>query len=345
LLAAVVESTIIDMSKEGVRLEEALLFETNKLLRALLTLMLASPTAGGVTASMRVFSQIWCKACHISGNMLQYASYLAGAAGSATSLLVRNVLDDIAQLAQLTAEALGTMHLLVESYETSCGSEGNGAFGCYYCTLLYWRLCSHIGSAIVLQRQSLSNTAPEGRAFSDTLNARVYATMLSTLPTVEAVRYEFQRIAAYKADSELFLLDRQYLQLLESGATSGSMIQMGGLDGPHCSFKLRYLFAGLAYICHDSHTAAVTSTVADPTLSAQQQRKWLVALAELLVSVLNKARSGVASLLLPYAPYLAKCVLQLLCALRSSGVGALDGADWVFWELAKVSVVDFPTRS
>jgi hypothetical protein len=84
----------------------------------------------------------------------------------------------------------------------------------------------------------------------------------------------------------------------------------------------------------------VSSTVADPTLSSQQQRKWLVALAELLVSVLNKARSGGASLLLPYAPYLAQCVLQLLCALRSSGVGALDGADWVFWELAKVSVVD-----
>jgi hypothetical protein len=159
------------------------------------------------------------------------------------------------------------------------------------------------------------------------------------MPTIEVLRYEFLRIAAYKADSELFLQDRQYMHLLESGATPASMVQMGVPDSPHCTFKLRFLFAGLAYICHDTHSPTVTCTGAESGLHTQQQRQWLIALAELLISMLNKARSGVACPLLPYAPYLAQCVLQLLCALRSAGVGALDGADWVFWELAKVSSV------
>jgi hypothetical protein len=240
--------------------------------------------------------------------------------GSAGSMIL---IESAAQVVQTIGEALCVLNVLSQELESvTNGAAGMSAtFGCYYCALLYWRLCSDLLSHM--------QTVPQQQLAS--LYSRVHTAMLTAAPTVEEFGQELQRLSQYRSDGTVFQCDARHLQLLADMLPPRIMVHSGVPDVTHCSFKLRFLCAGLDYVCGPRAASSGNSThIAHVNL----QHKWVAALAEALISILNKARSSGENRLLPLAPYLAQRVLVLLTACSSHSLGS--HAQWVFWELARV---------
>jgi hypothetical protein len=281
-------------------------------------------TAGN---TLRILTQVWCKACHIGISLSEHAMHArkdqavpTGSAGYMT------LMESAAEVVQTIGEALCVLNVLSQELESVTNGEtgSSAAFGCYYCALLYWRLCSDLLSQM--------QTVPQQQLAS--LYSRVHTPMLTAAPTVEEFGHELQRLALYRSNGTEFQCDARHLQLLADMLPPRIVVHSSMPDVTHCSFKLRFLFAGLDYVCGQRAASSENSThIAHVNL----QHKWVAALAEALISILNKARSSGENRLLPLAPYLSQRVLVLLTACSTHSLGS--HAQWVFWELARVSDV------
>jgi hypothetical protein len=284
-----------------------------------------SATAGH---TLRILTQVWCKACHIGTNLTERAMHTrkdkSVPPGSASHM---TIIESAAQIVQTIGEALCVLNVLSQELESvTNGVTGMSAtFGCYYCALLYWRLCGNLLS----QLQADSPIPQPQHTF---LYSRVHTAMLTTASTVEEFSHELQRLSLYRSDGTVFQCDARHLQLLADMLPPRIVVHSGMPDMTHCSFKLRFLFAGLDYVCGPLSASSENST---HIAHVNQQHKWVAALAEALISIVNKARSSGEYRLLPLAPYLAQRVLVLLTACSTHSLGS--HSQWVFWELARVS--------
>jgi hypothetical protein len=236
------------------------------------------------------------------------------------------LIESAAQVVQTIGEALCVLNVLSQELESVANGESGSstAFGCYYCALLYWRLCSGL-----LSQLEADATVPKQQHAS--LCSRVHTAMLTAPPTVEEFGHELQLLALYRGDGTVFQCDARHLQLLADMLPPRILVHSSMPDVTHCSFKLRFLFAGMDYVCGPRAPSSGNSTL---IAHVNQQHKWVAALAEALISILNKARSSGENRLLPLAPYLAQRVLVLLTACSTHSLG--PHAQWVFWELARV---------
>lgn len=105
-----------------------------------------------------------------------------------------------------------------------------------------------------------------------------------------------------------------------------------------CTFRIRFILTGLSKLFATMDTIRPTRMQLPTPISAPAQfneNKWLVALAEMLLSTLSKARSGNngTNSLLIYAPYLAE---QILLPTSDKHVDRSAATNWIYWDLAKV---------
>ncbi len=288
--------------------------------------------------------------------------------GTVLSDNVRMSLEDAAQLMQTNAEAIAYLSTLVQR-ETNTGSSGVAMCGYYHCTMLYWNVCSEFLQLLqhysVTQSLTRSNThndisllytdeskngyqtstasTPQSTQMWQSLQFRIYNAMLSTAPTIEQLHYELYRIEHYQQSGAISSEDaycvQQLAQLTQNDTniitTTTSLVPI-----EQCTFRLRFILTGISKLFATIDTIRPTRMQLPTPISAPAQfneNKWLVALAELLLSTLSKARSGNngTNSLLIYAPYLAE---QILLRTSDQHVDRSATTNWIYWDLAKVRI-------
>ena len=317
-----------------------------------------------------VVCQSVSKTLHKASSSAATAGANASPVGAPTSDSgVLTSLQDAVQLSQITAEAMHFLSVLASAsqdhvYASSSsanmnmyytgGAGGNypidngataagASFGFYYASVLYWQSCSELmrllqqlerreslHSRAQLQTQpSQQNSSQQWRA----LNTRVANCLHSAVPPPEALLFELRRVESYRRSSSVFAEDTACARLLlqQQPDIQHGRLHLSGDVGNNCTFRLKFLFTGLGYLCCNTSGGAIHND------------KWMVCITELLLSVLDKARNSSSAavggsqnnILLSYAPYLAK---QLFALVSRNTNPLTTSTNWIFWELAKVKI-------